>query len=231
MQVWRGDGFGIDDDSRRGTIARLSPDSEEFVQNQLWEVVPSLEERYGCRLSQISGATALIYDAGDHFAAHSDGGGDDDAPSEVRRRRVSFVIALNDGASDFSGGQLEFFGGDSPQAAARDAPLLVVRSSPGLLVAFGSSMIHRVTPVAGGRRYSLALWGLAGSLEAQAYDDPEIEETTTMVVDLSTCDRCGRPLPPSTSPDFPKWLVVKDDGAVKGMRCPACQAADAGQQE
>ncbi len=89
--------------------------------------MPELEQRFGCEVTHLSGVTALVYGAGDHFAAHSDGGGDDDAPDEVRRRRVS------------------------------------VRSSPGLLIAFASSMIHRVAPVATGRRYSLALWAPAPS--------------------------------------------------------------------
>jgi hypothetical protein len=44
--------------------------------------------------------------------------------------------------------------------------------------------------------------------------------------DLSRCDRCGRPVPPSNKPEFAEWQVVKDDaGHVSGMRCPACQAA------
>lgn len=50
-----------------------------------------------------------------------------------------------------------------------------------------------------------------------------------MAADLSTCDRCGRPLPPSNRPEFADWRVIKsDDGKVVGMRCPRCQpAADA----
>lgn len=44
--------------------------------------------------------------------------------------------------------------------------------------------------------------------------------------DLSTCDRCGRPVPPSNRADFADWEIVKDGGRVAGMRCPACQAAD-----
>ena len=106
-------------------------------------------------------STALIYGEGDHFAAHSDGGGDDDAPVEVRRRRVSFVLALNDGSAEFTGGELEFYAGEVPEVASRNPPLAVVRSAPGLLIAFASSMIHRVAPVVTGRRYSLALWALA----------------------------------------------------------------------
>ena len=164
VQVWRGDDFGVDGDSRRGAIARLPAATEEFVQDRLWEVIPQLEQRFGCEVSHVSGVTALIYDPGDHFAAHSDGGGDDDAPDEVRRRRVSLVVALNDGASeraDFRGGELEFFAAAVPEAAAGAPPVTVVRSSPGMLIAFGSSMIHRVAPVSSGRRYSLALWALA----------------------------------------------------------------------
>lgn len=49
-----------------------------------------------------------------------------------------------------------------------------------------------------------------------------------MPADLSTCDRCGRPVPPSNRAEFAEWQVVKDDaGKVSGMRCPACQAAAA----
>jgi predicted 2-oxoglutarate/Fe(II)-dependent dioxygenase YbiX len=164
VQVWRDDGFGVDDDSRRGAIARLTPPTEDLVQNRLWAVVPGLEARFGCEVSHLSGVTALIYGAGDHFAAHSDGGGDDSAPDEVRRRRVSLVVALNAGAgdaADFSGGELEFYAGSLPASAAAATPVMTVRSSPGLLIAFGSSMIHRVAPVVAGRRYSLALWALA----------------------------------------------------------------------
>ncbi len=126
--------------------------------------MPELEQRFGGEVSHLSGVTALIYDVGDHFAAHSDGG-DDEAPAEVRRRRVSLVVALNDGgagdSADFDGGELEFFAGVLPVLAARTAPIMSVRGSPGLLIAFASSMVHRVAPVTGGRRYSLALWALA----------------------------------------------------------------------
>lgn len=46
-----------------------------------------------------------------------------------------------------------------------------------------------------------------------------------VAADLSRCDTCGRPVPPSNRPEFASWTVVKDDGRVTGMRCPACVAA------
>lgn len=160
-EIWGDGGFGVHPDSRRGAIAALSSASEVLVQDRLWEVMAGLEQRFGCEVTHLSGVTALIYGPGDHFAAHSDGGGDDDAPEEVRRRRISLVVALNDGARDYSGGELDFYAGSTPAIASRVAPLTRVRGEPGLLVAFGSSTIHRVAPVIDGRRYSLALWALA----------------------------------------------------------------------
>lgn len=47
--------------------------------------------------------------------------------------------------------------------------------------------------------------------------------------DLSRCDSCGRPVPPSNRPEFAAWTVVKDDdGRASGMRCPSCAAATEG---
>lgn len=160
-EIWGEGGFGVHPGSRRGAIAALPPATEDLVQDRLWDVMPRLEQRFACEVSHVSGVTALIYAAGDHFAAHSDGGGDDDAPVEIRRRRVSLVLALNDGAADFGGGELEFYAGALPEVATREAPLKSVRSEPGMLIAFASSTIHRVAPVVAGRRYSLALWALA----------------------------------------------------------------------
>jgi DNA-directed RNA polymerase subunit RPC12/RpoP len=52
-----------------------------------------------------------------------------------------------------------------------------------------------------------------------------------MAADLSSCDRCGRAVPPSNNPEFASWTVVKDEETkrVAGMRCPACQAAEPGE--
>jgi predicted 2-oxoglutarate/Fe(II)-dependent dioxygenase YbiX len=160
-EIWGDGGFGVHPDSRRGAIAKLPSATEVLVQDRLWDVMDALEERFGCSVSHVSGVTALIYCEGDHFAAHSDGGGDDESPAEIRRRRVSLVLALNDGEADFTGGALDFYAGAAPEVASRVDPVMSVRSRPGTLIAFGSSTIHRVAPVITGRRYSLALWALA----------------------------------------------------------------------
>jgi predicted 2-oxoglutarate/Fe(II)-dependent dioxygenase YbiX len=164
-EIWLGHDFGVAPESRLGTIATLAETTEQFVQDRLWGVMAQLEAFYGCEVSHISAATALIYRRGDHFAAHSDGGVDEDAPPEVTRRRVSLVVALNDGASErpqFSGGELRFYPRCKPGTApAAGDETIAFRSEPGLLIAFPSPMVHQVMPVADGSRYSLALWALA----------------------------------------------------------------------
>jgi predicted 2-oxoglutarate/Fe(II)-dependent dioxygenase YbiX len=164
-EIWLGQDFGVVPESRLSTIATLAEGTEAWVQDRLWGVMAELESFYGCEVSHISAVTALIYRRGGHFAAHSDGGIDEDAPPEVTRRRVSLVIALNDGASarpDFTGGELRFFPGCPPGAdPGPAAEVIAVRSRPGLLVAFPSPIVHQVMPVAAGLRYSLAIWALA----------------------------------------------------------------------
>jgi predicted 2-oxoglutarate/Fe(II)-dependent dioxygenase YbiX len=163
-EIWLGQEFGVHPESRSGAVATLAAATEELVQDRLWGVMAQLEERYRCEVSHVSGVTALIYRRGDHFAAHADGGVDDDAPPEVTRRRVSLVVALNDGAGeppDFSGGELHFYPSCTPGFEPAPHDHVAVRSRPGLLVAFPSPMVHRVTPVVEGCRYSLAMWALA----------------------------------------------------------------------
>jgi predicted 2-oxoglutarate/Fe(II)-dependent dioxygenase YbiX len=164
-EVWLGDDFGVSPESRLSTIATLSDAAEQSVHARLWDVMAQLEERYACAVSHLSAVTALIYGRGGHFAAHSDGGVDEDPPPEIARRRVSLVVALNDGAStrpDFSGGELRFYPRCAPGAMPQPgAQIVSVRSEPGLLIAVPSPMVHQVMPVAAGCRYSLALWALA----------------------------------------------------------------------
>ena len=164
-EIWLGDDFGVSPESRLSTIAALAAATEEFVMDRLWGVMTQLEVRYACEVSHLSAVTALIYGRGGHFAAHSDGGVDEDAPPEIARRRISLVVALNDGAgatADFTGGELRFYPRCAPGAVPGPAEEVIsVRSEPGLLIAFPSPMVHQVMPVAAGCRYSLALWALA----------------------------------------------------------------------
>jgi len=84
-----------------------------------------------------------IYEPGQFYTWHLDVG---DQGSSLRK--LSMVLHLDD-PKDYDGGQLQVQVGDTPMDC---------RSDRGLLVAFPSWTLHRVTPVTRGRRRTLVVW-------------------------------------------------------------------------
>ena len=80
---------------------------------------------------------------GSHYDWHTDAAADTVAP-----RKLSVVLQLSD-PEDYDGGDLELHGGGSPGAVNR---------KKGLIVAFPSFRLHRVTPVVRGIRKTLTIW-------------------------------------------------------------------------
>jgi PKHD-type hydroxylase len=89
-----------------------------------------------------------IYDGiDDHYTWHLDRGGTiSDTP-----RKLSLVLQLSD-PSEYEGGDLEIFAAPEP---------VKIEKQKGLVVAFPSFILHRVTPVTKGIRKTLVVW-LAG---------------------------------------------------------------------
>ena len=79
----------------------------------------------------------------DHYTWHIDMA--DEAPAA---RKLSLVLQLSD-PSEYEGGELQTMSGPNHCAVDRQK---------GLIAAFPSYMLHRVTPVTKGTRYSLVVW-------------------------------------------------------------------------
>lgn len=82
-------------------------------------------------------------DNGDKYDWHLDRGMSTGAP-----RKLSLVLQLSD-PSEYEGGDLELYIGPEP---------VVVTKQYGLLTAFPSFVLHRVTPVTAGIRKTLVVW-------------------------------------------------------------------------
>ena len=78
-----------------------------------------------------------------HYTWHVDMS--DDAPAA---RKLSLVLQLSD-PSEYEGGELQTMTGSEPN---------VVDKQKGLIAAFPSYMLHRVTPITKGTRYSVVVW-------------------------------------------------------------------------
>ena len=98
----------------------------------------------------------LTYDVGDYIRPHKDvirptvdtGSPSVEPLQKIRERLVVFTIFLND---DFEGGEFALLPG-FPR------PPLVVRASPGTMVAFPSDLAHAVRTVTAGTRHSVTGW-------------------------------------------------------------------------
>lgn len=78
-----------------------------------------------------------------HYTWHIDKGRTQTSP-----RKLSVAIQLSD-PSEYDGGNLQFMTGNEPETAKKEK---------GMLYAFPSWVLHRVTPVTTGIRRSLVIW-------------------------------------------------------------------------
>lgn len=80
----------------------------------------------------------------EHYTWHIDAGTQSDFPP----RKFSLVVQLND-PNDYEGGELQIFTSGEP---------ISVLKQRGLVAAFPSYVLHRVTPVTSGVRKTLVVW-------------------------------------------------------------------------
>jgi SM-20-related protein len=146
---------------RRTTRATVSPDIARPVTARVMAVMDAIEHHFQVPLTACQEPQFLIYQPGDFFSRHSDGGDEPDEPPHIRSRRISVVIFLGDegddvGEGSYSGGSLLFYGLVADERL-KNRGFRVVGES-GLLVAFRSTSSHAVTPVVSGERYSIVTW-------------------------------------------------------------------------
>jgi SM-20-related protein len=151
----------LDEGVRKTKWAGVSAPTISAVQAHLLAVKPRLESHFNVQLVGCEEPQFLAYKAGDFFRPHRDNADDPDAYAYVRERQVSAVIFLNSGAEargaeSYAGGALTFYGlvNDQPWKAY-GFPLVGER---GLLIAFRSDVLHEVTVVTRGERYSIVTW-------------------------------------------------------------------------
>lgn len=110
----------------------------------------------------ISAAHYFRYPTGGFVAPHRDRSPNNDDPREVRWRKASLVLFLNSGAlpGGFEGGALVIY---VPQVSS---PTIIhtVRAQTGTLAMFEPGLMHEVTPVRSGTRYTLVAWLISSQL-------------------------------------------------------------------
>lgn len=148
------------DERRRSTLqVEVAPWASTFVRERLLERLPVLSQHFGVEATDCQEPTFLVYQPGDFFEPHRDLSTDERALGFVRRRLLSAVIFLSEegeDAGEYAGGALALYGLlEDPRCERIGIP---VRGRAGLLVAFRSGVLHQVTPVTRGERFTIASW-------------------------------------------------------------------------
>lgn len=130
---------------RRTQICWLDMDEHRWVYDLVWTIATTANQLLRFDLAPLPEKIQLAcYDASEagFFEWHAD-----TVPSDMTRK-ISISVPLND-PLEYEGGLLEVNQGTS---------ILRVDQAAGTPIIFPSWLIHRITPVTRGRRYSLVAW-------------------------------------------------------------------------
>ena len=155
----RDEGSELDDNVRK---TNLHWNSDEDLFDIAFKYMEIANKKAGWNLEIDAAENFQIgqFPEGGHYDWHIDGGGTgsiQEPQNKIRHgktRKISMVVWLNEG---FEGGDFEFH-----QSYLKDN---VLKPTQGTIIMFPSWIMHRVTPITKGTRYSLVSWFLGKPIE------------------------------------------------------------------
>lgn len=146
---------------KRKELLHLPADLESAVRLTLESERPAIEAFFNCRLTRLQPVKFTRYDQSDYYGLHRDVSREPTAPAVVRDRQISVVVFLNDQVDEpeegcYCGGRLTFHELLSEPPFDRTGQPL--DAEQGLMVAFRPDIVHEVTPVTWGSRFTLTTW-------------------------------------------------------------------------
>ncbi|MBY5990937.1 2OG-Fe(II) oxygenase [Ferrimonas balearica] len=135
-----------DNSIRRSKVHWLDRQTFDWAYQRLWQVVQRLNrQHFDFDIDRFEGRlqVARYHESDEGFYTwHMDNG------AKTSGRKISVSVQLSDPAQ-YEGGGLEFFYTNKNKPAPRER---------GTIVAFPSFVMHRVTPITRGVRYSMVAW-------------------------------------------------------------------------
>jgi PKHD-type hydroxylase len=114
-----------------------------FLFDKLLSGVHEANKSYNFNITGIKEISILKYEPGDFYGKHID------MPGHDSDRKISIIIPLSD-SRDHEGGEVLFYTSGNP---------VKIRQEANVATFFPSYIIHEVTEVTKGVRYSLIAWG------------------------------------------------------------------------
>ena len=151
----------VDTNVRRTQRLPLPEQYSSLLKTRVLALKPQLQDYFQVQLSRLQPLDALVYQPGDFFQPHKDGGHHAADPSYVQQRQLTVIIFLNSQTTTpqpdaYCGGALALYGlVDDPRCQTYGFHLI---GESGLLIAFRSEVFHEVQPVTFGQRYTIVSW-------------------------------------------------------------------------
>jgi SM-20-related protein len=148
----------VDETTLKAGWAKVSPHTYARVVQSLAGLRQSLADHFAVALSHCEPPAFAVYGPGDFISPHSDVASSPGSPDHLKARKVAAVLFLNREADEpapdaYGPGALEFYGLiDEAPWRSMGFPLV---GQAGLLIAFPARMVHAVTPVTHGERYTV----------------------------------------------------------------------------
>lgn len=136
-------------DDRSASRVRVSAGFVDLVVDRMREWTPRLASYFQVPLGALQEPQFVAYSEGDYFTRHCDRSSEADAPAPLRNRCLSAVVLLN--PEEYEGGVLTFH--DIGLTGTR----IGIKGVAGEVVAFGSGVMHEVTVVTRGERFSIVV--------------------------------------------------------------------------
>jgi predicted 2-oxoglutarate/Fe(II)-dependent dioxygenase YbiX len=156
VQAVPGARLAVDDKVRRAWEVELPDGLHDELVARVQAEHAALERYFATRLEPCEAVATLRYPPGAFYRTHRDVAARPD-PNGMHRRAVSVVLFLNSARpapdATFEGGALRLYGIDGKPDGWCD-----VVPQAGTLIAFRSTVLHEVLPVAEGTRLSVVTW-------------------------------------------------------------------------
>ena len=150
----------VDNNFRSTKIVSVQSNNSDEVKLQLCGLFSELSLFFDIQLTKIEDLKFLQYCKGDFFKPHVDNGG---AVPYIFNRNLSLIIFLNSenvptSTTNFIGGELILHG---TKLNGHFDPLGVsIPAIAGLLVVFKADILHEVSTIITGKRYTIVSWAL-----------------------------------------------------------------------
>ena len=144
----RGD-YSVLPEVRNTNRLHLEPCWHDLFRERIAELKPRFEGHFMRKFGACQEPQFMAYSEGHFFRAHRDVGAASEPPL-ITSRSLSIVVLLNPG--QYEGGTLILHDMGVPGSRIK------IAGRPGGFIAFHPVVLHEVTPVTRGERYSIATW-------------------------------------------------------------------------